>query len=515
MKKKPIKNPLFRGLMRLIWPHTFAAVTQKHTIMKKMLKLTAILLVAFGGLLMTGCEKTEDEKPTLSSEKNVLIFRLPEISPAVTATVDQNAKTITALVPSGTDLSTLVPIIETSTKSTINPGSGVMTNFTGPVVYTVTAEDGTTSNYVATISLDGAGTETLTGTMSQNRTLANRNDGIDYIIDDMFYVDGNALLTVEAGVKIAFTGIYTGINVGANAGLKMIGTANNPVILTGPVNNNNKGSWAGLQYQSNRADNIMEYVKIINAGTQNSEAAIYLYGNSQLSMRNSEITGSATHGIITNDASLSVFSGNTISNCESNPILTNNLLTFKSFTTDNIFTGNTKPELKIEWADILEADLSLENHGIPYLFTHGLIVERNLTLKKGIVFAFEYGQQMGVRGSGKIDARGDVLNPVKFIGANNEAGFWSGISIESSRENILDHCIISNGGNDSHYMKSDIAIWEGAKLNLSNTKLMNSDAYGFQFSGSFTLTHSNVSFENCQLGNVYDYDNDVVHSNLP
>ena len=177
---------------------------------------------------------------------------------------------------------------------------------------------------------------------------------------------------------------------------------------------------------------------------------------------------------------------------------TNNLLTFKSFTTDNIFTGNTKPELKIEWADILEADLSLENHGIPYLFTHGLIVERNLTLKKGIVFAFEYGQQMGVRGSGKIDARGDVLNPVKFIGANNEAGFWSGISIESSRENILDHCIISNGGNDSHYMKSDIAIWEGAKLNLSNTKLMNSDAYGFQFSGSFTLTHSNVSFENCQ-----------------
>jgi hypothetical protein len=351
--------------------------------------------------------------------------------------------------------------------------------------------------------------------MSQNRTLVNRNDGIDYIIDDMFYIDGNALLTIEAGVKIAFTGIYTGINVGANAGLKMIGTANNPVILTGPVNNNNKGSWAGLQYQSNRADNIMEYVKIINAGTPNSEAAVYLYGNSQLSMRNSEITGSSSYGIITNDASLTVFSGNTISNCESNPILANNLLTFKSFTTDNIFTGNTKPELKIEWAEILEADLSLENHGIPYLFTHGLIVERNLTLKKGIVFAFEYGQQMGVRGSGKIDARGDVLNPVKFIGANNEAGFWSGISIESSRENILDHCIISNGGNDSHYMKSDIAIWEGAKLNLSNTKLMNSDAYGFQFSGSFTLTHSNVSFENCQLGNVYDYDNDVVHSNLP
>ncbi|PKP49353.1 MAG: hypothetical protein CVT94_05275 [Bacteroidetes bacterium HGW-Bacteroidetes-11] len=515
MKKKSIKNPLFRGLMRLIWPYTFAAVTQKHTIMKKMLKLTAILLVAFGGLLMTGCEKTEDEKPVLSSEKNVLIFRLPEVSPAVTATIDHNAKTITALVPSGTNLSTLVPIIETSAKSTINPGSGVMTNFTGPVVYTITAEDGTTNNYVATITVDGAGTETLSGTMSQNRTLVNRNDGIDYIIDDMFFIDGNALLTIEAGVKIAFTGIYTGINVGANAGLKMIGTANNPVILTGPVNNNNKGSWAGVQYQSSRADNIMEYVKLINAGTETSEAAIYLHINSKLSMRNSEITGSASHGIATSDASLTAFSGNTIKNCESNPILTNNLLTFKSFTPDNIFTGNTKPELRIEWAEMLEADLTLENHGVPYLFSHSLVIERNLTLKKGIVFTFEFGQHMTVRGGGKIDARGDALNPVKFIGASNEAGFWSGISIESSRENVLEHCIISNGGNDSHYMKSDIAIWEGAKLNLNNTKLMKSAAYGFQYSGSYTLTHNNVSFENCQLGNVYDYDNDVVHSNLP
>jgi hypothetical protein len=515
MKKKSIKNPLFRGLMRLIWPYTFAAVTQKHTIMKKMLKLTAILLVAFGGLLMTGCEKTEDEKPVLSSEKNVLIFRLPEVSPAVTATIDHNAKTITALVPSGTNLSTLVPIIETSAKSTINPGSGVMTNFTGPVVYTITAEDGTTNNYVATITVDGAGTETLSGTMSQNRTLVNRNDGIDYIIDDMFFIDGNALLTIEAGVKIAFTGIYTGINVGANAGLKMIGTANNPVILTGPVNNNNNGSWAGVQYQSSRADNIMEYVKLINAGTETSEAAIYLHINSKLSMRNSEITGSASHGIATSDASLTAFSGNTIKNCESNPILTNNLLTFKTFTPDNIFTGNTKPELRIEWAEMLEADLTLENHGVPYLFSHSLVIERNLTLKKGIVFTFEFGQHMTVRGGGKIDARGDALNPVKFIGASNEAGFWSGISIESSRENVLEHCIISNGGNDSHYMKSDIAIWEGAKLNLNNTKLMKSAAYGFQYSGSFTLTHNNVSFENCQLGNVYDYDNDVVHSNLP
>lgn len=48
-------------------------------------------------------------------------------------------------VRDGTDVSSLVPEIEISDSATISPASGVAQDFTSPVIYTVTAEDGTTS----------------------------------------------------------------------------------------------------------------------------------------------------------------------------------------------------------------------------------------------------------------------------------------------------------------------------------------------------------------------------------
>jgi hypothetical protein len=48
-------------------------------------------------------------------------------------------------MPYGTDLTNLVPTITVSAGATINPASGVTQNFTNPVVYTVTAEDGVTT----------------------------------------------------------------------------------------------------------------------------------------------------------------------------------------------------------------------------------------------------------------------------------------------------------------------------------------------------------------------------------
>ena len=55
-------------------------------------------------------------------------------------------------VPFETDVTSLVPIIVIS-GSSVNPASGVAQNFTNPVFYTVTAEDGTTQNYVVTVTV--------------------------------------------------------------------------------------------------------------------------------------------------------------------------------------------------------------------------------------------------------------------------------------------------------------------------------------------------------------------------
>lgn len=69
--------------------------------------------------------------------------------------IDEASKTITVTVPAGTDVTKLVPRISIPVYATISPKSGIETDFTSPVVYTVTADDGvTTSQYTVTVTVE-------------------------------------------------------------------------------------------------------------------------------------------------------------------------------------------------------------------------------------------------------------------------------------------------------------------------------------------------------------------------
>ncbi len=73
-------------------------------------------------------------------------------SPAVTGVVNETAKTVALTVPYGTDITALVPTI-THTGASISPNSGIAQNFSGPVIYTVTAADSTTQAYTITVTV--------------------------------------------------------------------------------------------------------------------------------------------------------------------------------------------------------------------------------------------------------------------------------------------------------------------------------------------------------------------------
>ena len=71
-------------------------------------------------------------------------------------TIDQNAGTITALLPNSiTDVTALTPIIIHNGAS-IDPESGVEQDFSSPVLYTVTAVNGTTKTYTVTATVDNS-----------------------------------------------------------------------------------------------------------------------------------------------------------------------------------------------------------------------------------------------------------------------------------------------------------------------------------------------------------------------
>ncbi len=85
----------------------------------------------------------------LSSAKNITSFTLK----GVAGTISQTARTIKVTLPAGTSVTALAPNIAISVGATVSPTSGASRNFTNPVTYTVTAEDGSTQTYTVTVTV--------------------------------------------------------------------------------------------------------------------------------------------------------------------------------------------------------------------------------------------------------------------------------------------------------------------------------------------------------------------------
>lgn len=98
-------------------------------------------------LLLSSCDKKDDDPIVLSSKKEISSFVIAEIE----GVIDETAKTISLNLLSGTNLTSLSPEISISLKATISPSSGVAQDFTNPVTYTITAEDGSSDDYAVTV----------------------------------------------------------------------------------------------------------------------------------------------------------------------------------------------------------------------------------------------------------------------------------------------------------------------------------------------------------------------------
>lgn len=83
-----------------------------------------------------------------------------------------NGTAISVTMPYGTDVTNLTPTITVSENAAVVPGSGVPQNFTAPVSYTVTAEDGTTKTYTVTVVVAEPDTYAITAAQTSNGTVA-------------------------------------------------------------------------------------------------------------------------------------------------------------------------------------------------------------------------------------------------------------------------------------------------------------------------------------------------------
>jgi len=88
--------------------------------------------------------------PVLSSAKQITAFNFTSITPSVTGVINETNHTISLTVPYNTDITNIIPTVAISSGASINPNN-VAQNFNSSITYTVTAEDGTTQNYIVTV----------------------------------------------------------------------------------------------------------------------------------------------------------------------------------------------------------------------------------------------------------------------------------------------------------------------------------------------------------------------------
>ena len=91
------------------------------------------------------------------NEKSILSFRFDALDED--GLIDEVARRISFVLPAETDVTQLVPTIEVSEGATVEPASGVAQDFTNPVTYTVTAQNGTTAAYTVMVIVEGGEVE--------------------------------------------------------------------------------------------------------------------------------------------------------------------------------------------------------------------------------------------------------------------------------------------------------------------------------------------------------------------
>ena len=130
------------------------------------------------------------------------------------------ANTVNLVMPYGTSLLSLAPDITVSANATINPESGAVRNFESPVIYTVTAENGTPKTYTVTVTEDPGDDCDITsfsidgrsGTIGTNTISLNLPYGtIKTALGPVIAVSSGASVSPDSGVALDFTGpvIYT------------------------------------------------------------------------------------------------------------------------------------------------------------------------------------------------------------------------------------------------------------------------------------------------------------------
>jgi len=319
---------------------------------------------------------------------------------------------------------------------------------------------------------------------------------VPYIIDG--FVDIKSEVKVQPGAMIKFKQeARLDIEEGA---LTAIGTSDNPIKFLG--NEETSGFWQGIRFRTKNTANELTYTEVSHGGA-NGKANVVVDNSGAVKITNSTLTSSETYGLEVDKrgGDLIEFSNNTISSDAITRIpdyLMGEIDTDSDFGTDSyISVVGTQVKTDQTWVAA----------GVPYRIEDIIDIQADVTINPGASLEFISGARIDIESGtngGSLNAVGTQADSIKFIGTNNVQGHWDGIRFRTkSDSNLLEYCVISDGGRGGDARNGNIDIWSNGGVTVKHSSIRNSAANGVVYSHDGEFTGSDNTYSNITLEEVY------------
>ncbi|MBD2755632.1 right-handed parallel beta-helix repeat-containing protein [Spirosoma sp. BT704] len=128
-------------------------------------------------------------------------------------------------------------------------------------------------------------------------------------------------------------------------------------------------------------------------------------------------------------------------------------------------------------------DDRIANPNLPdYIVTKSIAVKHELTIRPGVVIAFERDVRFDINANGGIlIAKGTADKKIRFVGVNPTKGYWAGIMVYSgSNANVLEQVEVLQAGSRTllDNKKAGITLFKESQIVLKNSLIAQNDGYG-------------------------------------
>ncbi|MCU0671632.1 MAG: right-handed parallel beta-helix repeat-containing protein [Myxococcota bacterium] len=300
-------------------------------------------------------------------------------------------------------------------------------------------------------------------------------------------VDG-VTITMEPGTTITFAR-DTGLWFSGDATLIAVGTAEDPILLTGAEER--RGFWAGVRFDSADGANRMDYVTVEYAGSTTAAsdpdaAAIKMTSDSRsvvLSLSHCTLRESGGWGLwAEGGTTLPTFADNTLTTSTLGAASLDSTLVHQLDAATS-YSGNTVDHVVVR-ASYVHENVTWGALDVPYRVEGALEISAVWTLSPGTTIVMGEAAQITISDDvAAMNAVGTAASPIVITGARASAGAWDAIVFDNTNNssNVLEHVMLENGGGgDEQYdlaMIVAVSDSHGVTVDVSDCTLRGSAKY--------------------------------------